>query len=292
MATNGVCGVMVTFFPPEGVLQNVAAIRSQVEALVVVDNGSPVIELDNLRAVREELRFTLIENGDNRGIAAALNIGVRWARARGYRWIALFDQDSLTSDGMIDRMIRKYDLSLHCKNIAIVMPKHIERHSSVWIRPFVASDGNPLFAITSGSLIPSQTFALCGEFEEDLFIDCVDIEYCLRARSLGWTICLCEEAILYHAVGAPQRRRLWGIRTLRTLNHRAERRYYIARNNIVMFRRYWRQFSRWCFDDLVSVTKEFAKVILIEKNRRRQLSMIALGTLDGMRGRMGPVVKM
>ena len=283
--------MIVTFSPGEAVLRNIAAIRPQVEALVVVDNGSPVDALRRLRAVCEEMRFELIENGDNRGVAAALNTGVRWALSRGYQWVALFDQDSTSTDGMIDRMIRKYDLSPNPDNVAIVMPKHIEKGSGIWIRPPVTADGSPLIAITSGSLIPKRTFDRCGEFEEDLFIDCVDDEYCLRARAHGFTICLCEEATLYHAVGAPKVRPFLGIRTFMTLNHGAERRYYIARNNIVMFRRYWRRFPRWCFKDCFSWAKEFTKVALVEEDRRHKLSMIAFGIIDGLRGRMGPVVK-
>ena len=292
MVGNGVCAVIVTFSPGGAVLHNVAAIRAQVEALVVVDNGSPIDTLGRLRAIREEMSFALLENGDNCGVAAALNTGVRWALSRGYQWVALFDQDSTSSDGMIDRMIREYDLSPNPEKVAIVMPKHIEKGSGIWIRPFVTYDGSPLIAITSGSLIPRRTFDQCGGFEEDLFIDCVDDEYCFRARTLGYTICLCEEATLYHAVGAPKERRFLGIRKFTTLNHRAERRYYIARNNIVMFRRYWKRFPRWCIKDGFSWAKEFAKVALVEDDRRYKLSMIALGIFDGLRGRMGPVVKM
>jgi rhamnosyltransferase len=196
MTNNRVCGVIVAFFPQENVLRNVAAIRPQLEALVIVDNGSSVDALKPLRAACEEMDFVLIENGENRGIAAALNIGVRWALSRGYQWMALFDQDSSSTDGMINAMIRRYESSPNPGKVAMVMPKHIEASSGIWIRPVFTEDESPFIAITSGSLIPMGTFQHCGEFEEDLFIDCVDDEYCLRARSLGYTIACITQWVL------------------------------------------------------------------------------------------------
>jgi hypothetical protein len=42
----------------------------------------------------------------------------------------------------------------------------------------------------------------------------------------------------------------------------------------------------------VSWVKEFTKLALVEEDRRRKLSMVVLGAVDGLRGKMGPVVKM
>ena len=52
-----------------------------------------------------------------------------------------------------------------------------------------------MVAITSGSLMPVEIFDRCGWFEEDLIIDRVDDEYCLRVRSMGYTIALCRGGV-------------------------------------------------------------------------------------------------
>ncbi len=80
---NSVCAVIVSFRPRREDLGNLARVRPQVEHLVVVDNGSPEEQLHLLRAASHELDFALIENGQNLGIAAALNVGVKWAQANG-----------------------------------------------------------------------------------------------------------------------------------------------------------------------------------------------------------------
>ena len=54
---NGVCAVLVTFRPNEAVEANLAAIRPQVESLVVVDNGSSNQSVSWLRGVCE--RFSI-----------------------------------------------------------------------------------------------------------------------------------------------------------------------------------------------------------------------------------------
>jgi rhamnosyltransferase len=294
MNTNSVCAVLVTFFPKDEVLRNIATLRSQTEALVVVDNGSSSDLRAPLRAASRDLGFTLVENGNNRGIAAALNTGVQWALTRGYRWVALFDQDSTAAERMIEAMTHAYHSSPDPDKVAIVTPRHVEGPTGVWNRPLLFTDGgnSPMTAITSGSLIPARIFRQCGEFEEDLFIDCVDHEYSLRVRSLGYTILLCEDAILHHAVGAPEYQPLPGTRIrLRTLNHRAERRYYIARNEITLIRRYWARYPRWCFIEVLSWLREAIKTMLVEDDRRKKMSMIAAGIIDGFRGKLGPVVK-
>src|ERR1700730_12863141 len=89
-----VSAIVVTFHPRKDHFQNFAKIRAQVDLLVVVDNGSAEDELAQIRESRDELHFNLIENGENLGIAAALNLGVRVAQREGCRWVALFDQDS------------------------------------------------------------------------------------------------------------------------------------------------------------------------------------------------------
>src|SRR5277367_3725788 len=108
MIENSVCAVIITFRPPPVVPGNLAKARPQVHGMVVVDNGSSPEALAAVTATCRELDAHLIENRVNLGIAAALNVGVQWARSQGYRWVALFDQDSTLSDGFIATMLHEY----------------------------------------------------------------------------------------------------------------------------------------------------------------------------------------
>lgn len=290
MKSGRVCAVIVTFNPPGDTWHNIAAVGRQVDRVVLVDNGSPEITLAALRSFAATANCVLIENGENLGIAVALNVGLRWALHNRYDWVALFDQDSTVGDGMIDLMVESHSSSAESAHIAIVTPKHIERLSGDWMMPYLAQDGSPLTVVTSGSLLPTEVIHECGLFEEPLFIDCVDDEFCLRARARGFTISLCEEAVLYHRLGEPTLHSLFGRRSIRTFNYSAERRYYMARNRVVMCRRYWSRHFGWCVKQLISLGKDAVKIALVETNRRRKLDLLARGVVDGVCGRLGAVV--
>lgn len=291
MDPNAVCAVIVTFRPKAEVLQNLAKVRQQVKGLVVIDNGSSPEALAPLRQATADLDFTLIENSENLGIAAALNIGVRWAQCQVYKWVVLFDQDSTVRDGLIHCMQSAYNSSLQRDRVAIISPLKIEKSSEGTKGTEGVHEKETLTTITSGSLIPAWVFEECGLFEEDLIIDCVDHEYCLRVRSLGYTLLQCLEVALLVSVGDMHEHRVLGMR-LSATHHSAQRRYYMTRNRLVIIARYWKRYPEWCRQKLRFLIKDSIIVCLFEEQRGRKLTNMARGFLDAMRGRMGMVVNL
>lgn len=292
MIENRVCAVIVTFRPSSDVLQNLTKVRSEVDGLVVVDNGSSAEELAPFRLSTEGLHFELIENRKNLGIAAALNKGVRWAQSQGYKFVALFDQDSTAPEGFIEAMLLDYKSHPRPDEVAIVTPVHLNRKTGESRTPFYGKDGNPLDPLTSGSLIPTAVFDRTGLFEEDLIIDYVDVEYALRAYALGFTTLLARKAILWHVAGSPRQHRIFGLKSIKTTHHSAARRYYMTRNRLVMTFRYGKQHPRWCITVLDALFRETLKVALVEEDRMQKLLNIARGVFDAFRSRMGKVVEL
>jgi rhamnosyltransferase len=292
MIANGVCAVIITFRPSPVVSANIAKTRLQVQGLVVVDNASPLEALAPTLAASRELNFEMIRNGANLGVAAALNIGVKWARSQGHSFVALFDQDSGITEGFVPAMLEEYESSSNREMVAIVTPRHLEHETGEWDRPAMADDGSPLVAITSGSLMPLSIFDRCGWFEEDLIIDRVDDEYCLRARSMGYTIALCHDAVLHHSVGSPRVHSFLGIRQVKATHHGAKRYYYLSRNRIVMVKRYWRKYPRWSYLTARSVVRDLIVNFVVEGDRWRKLGTTLRGIVDGLCGRMGMVIQL
>ena len=95
-------------------VENMSNVLAQTDGLVVVDNGSKIDEISPLRKASQNHGFQLIENDVNLGIAEALNQGVRWARANGFSWVILFDQDSRLTPGFIGNIV--------CFNMGISPP--------------------------------------------------------------------------------------------------------------------------------------------------------------------------
>ena len=291
MNARDICGVVITFRPASAVLENLAKLRLQVGSVAVVDNGSPAESLAPLRQAAAAGELTLLENGANVGIAAALNTGIRWARDRGFGFVALFDQDSAVTEGFMQAMIAAYQAHPQREKVALVTPSQVERGTHQARGQWSMKDGSPLVAITSGSLMPVEIFAKCGWFQEELIIDCVDHEFCLRARSLGYTLAECREAVLFVAVGAIARHRAFGI-TIHARHYSARRRYYMTRNRVVMIHRYWREQPAWCLRTLQDIVQDAVKSALVEDERWSKIRLTGRGIYDAFCGRMGKVIEL
>jgi rhamnosyltransferase len=266
---------------------NLAKLRTQVEGLVVVDNGSTEGQLVMLREASREYSFTLIDNQENLGIAAGLNIGVRWAQAKGYTWVALFDQDSTVPPSFIKTMLHAYEISPRREKVALFVPRYIDSRLGTPLPAAYAADGSLQVAMTSGSLMPISIFRHQGWFEESLFIDGVDYEYCLRLRSNGYSIEECTEAVLLHAPAEFKVCSWLGRRLFSTSNYKAGRRYYRDRNKVWILRRYWAKYPEFVLPSLFNSFKDALKIILAESNKGAKISYMGLGLFDGFLGRMG-----
>lgn len=287
MAMDSVCAVIVTFFPDPDVLENFSKVRPQVQGLVVVDNGSPDSTVSLLRDASATIGFEFIENGENLGIAAALNTGIRWASDQGFEWLVLFDQDSATTPGFIDAMLQGFANSPSGDRLGILVPHYVDKRSGIDLPQDAADTGGLQTAMTSGSLMRLSLFREQGPFQEELFIDSVDSEYSLRLRGRGYLIEQCHEAVLLHSPGHPKVLSFCGIYLFRTANYSPVRRYYQDRNRIWLVRKYWRTFPKFCLRLFRDSLKENVKIILGESKKWKKCYCSSLGIADALRGRMG-----
>ncbi|HEY4011332.1 MAG TPA: glycosyltransferase family 2 protein [Acidobacteriaceae bacterium] len=283
---DGVTAIVVTYHPDEDAGLRLQALRPQVEHLVVVDNGSSAEELQRLRTATCEQRVELIENGENLGIATALNVGVLRALEKGSRWVLLFDQDSQVTEGFVAGMLNAFATSPWGDRLAILVPQYRDVRLGLPIPSIRVRDGIEA-AMTSGSLIPVRVFQQHGLFREELFIDAVDYEYSLRLRKAGKVIEETAEATLLHEPGAPVLHRFAGQVMFRTANYSPVRRYYQERNKIWVTRRYLFDFPVFCMKLMMFSAKDFTKIVLAEQNKRVKMRYFLRGMVDGLRNRMG-----
>lgn len=117
--------------------------------------------------------------------------------------------------------------------------------------------------MTSGNLLTINAFKKVDPFEEKLFIDYIDIEYCLHSKQNSYHIVQVNSSILNHKLGNPKVYSLGRKRFLST-NHEPWRRYYITRNRIYVWRHYWKIFPDFIKDDFYYMIKELIKIILVE----------------------------
>jgi rhamnosyltransferase len=284
-----VCAVVVTYNPRPSFVENVAALSTEVDHIVVVDNGSSSETEVYLVGLEARLGCKVIRNHQNLGIAAALNIGVKYAMGAGFDWVATFDQDSRVSDGFISLMLETYRQAPHPEKVAVVAPSYVDRESGARWKVAPASDGSLLSAWSSGSLMPVGAIQSVGAFDESLFIDRVDTDFCLRARRRGMLI-LQSPAVLFHSLGRITYHRLFG-RNFEVTNHSAGRRYYITRNRLRLLARYWMD-RPWARRECWEILTENIAVLLVEDHKWQKFRAIIRGAVDALRGKTGKRIEL
>jgi len=283
-SSHSVCAVVVTYNPGPDLISNLTLLSRQVEHIVIVDNGSSC-EISNVQDAQEQFPCTIVRNETNLGVAAALNKGCRIAVSEHYAWIVTFDQDSKVTEGFIQGLLSDAD---RIDNLGMISPRYVDQRSMRDLPLPKASPGKLLTTLTSGSMFRTLTYINSGPFNEDLFIDCVDIEYCLRLRSMGLCIAESQSAVLLHSLGKISFHRILG-RSLPTTNHSPSRRYYIARNRLYVFIRYPRERSWICQNGLATML-DMMMILLFEKEKLAKLRFMLKGVIDCLLGRMGQQV--
>jgi rhamnosyltransferase len=279
--TPRVAAVVVLYRPTENVLTNVDSYRDQVDTVIAIDNTEVP---DQQFVARLEDRGVIYASlGSNKGIAAALNEGCRRARALGFDWALTLDQDSTATPGMVTRLSDCVELGESAGRIAIVAPiwQQVGGLPETIAEGHVELDG----ALTSGSLTNLFAFEELDGFREDLFIDRVDSEYCLRARRHGWRILQQRDAVLLHRMG--DLRRVAFPVGFWVTDYSPLRRYYMIRNLLEVRREYGREFPAWMAIERHYWPRELVKIVLAETHRYRKARMMIRGWLDYRRGQFG-----
>lgn len=289
-AKTSVCGVVVTYNPDSAIIENVRSVAAQVAEVIVVDNGS----FENSRQVLTEVEaignVTVIYNRENLGIATALNSGVRYAREKNYSWLATFDQDSEASGGFIESLLAALNTCSFKEDVALIAPRYRDKETGILASyggdcngpPYVETDS----IITSGNIVRMDVFDAVGVFDDELFIDAVDHDFCLRLRKKGFRILISCRTELGHRIGAMELHHILG-RQYKSSNHPPLRRYYNARNRITIYKRYAATFPGWVLTDLCKWLREIAGIMLLEKDAAVKLTAIAKGVVHGFAGRSG-----
>jgi rhamnosyltransferase len=289
-----VCAVVVTYFPGFQCAENLVSIADQVKQLIIVDNGSTPECFSPVEHAARRLDAIVVKLERNLGIAAALNIGLRFANAHGFRWLATFDQDSRLPQGMIQEMFRVLGSHPDTDKVAIIAARVFDENTGFeYTLPgdeLLTESWRALrLAITSGNLVNVPTALAVGGFDESLFIDLVDFEFCIRLRNNGFIILEARRAKLLHSIGRLQFRRFFFLRVLIT-NHSPIRRYYIARNQMILCRKYWKVETAWVLRNIFHFLPRTMWIFLYEKQPIAKFSMTLRGIIDGARNVRGAYV--
>ena len=220
-----IAAVVVIYNPDKKFINNIYTYFNQVSLLIIIDNSENT-DTSFYETLQDDERIKFIINNENTGIAKAINTGVQLAASNGFQWALTMDQDSFFEKKMIEKYFEEFNSLPEKNKVAVIGPvtdKAEDNNSTGKIKKVTS-------LITSGSLINTLIFTRAGGYNEKLFIDEVDHEYCYRANLLGYSILQFKDVLLEHSLGSQL-----SVKTISGKNkiksfHSPVRLYYIVRN--------------------------------------------------------------
>ena len=247
-----IASIVVTFNPDLSNLVSVLSSHDQtgVAGLILIDNGSVNQSDIHACALRclNSVSLIWMPLKSNVGLGKALNEGIACAEVEGFTHIVMFDQDTVVPKMLVGELAHQFSsLASRGIKIGVIGPTYVDPRTNaeypqclmngiflkkVW--PSTSSDEcmEVSFIITSGTFAPVQVIRDIGLMREDFFIDCIDVEWCFRARYKGYRVFCTKAVAMLHTIGDKRVRSLGRDVSI----HSPTRRYYMARNSIYLIR--------------------------------------------------------
>jgi rhamnosyltransferase len=275
-------GAVILYHPTEKVIENINSYINSLEKLYVLDNSENCNnQIKALLTANNKIMY--LHDGENRGIAERLNQAVHLSKEIGADWLLTMDQDSYFNNSQIVQYIDCLSSFEEKSEVAMFGLKY-----DIDTNDTTCRFEEPSHLITSGSFLNLHLFDLIGQFDENLFIDEVDSEYCYRAKLVNYRIVRFTHLFLHHQLGEMQR----GLSfksfkfTPRRL-HTPIRVYYMVRNCFYVQRKHSQLSSIEKKKMLNGLLLRIKNNLIYNKKRFLVLKFIITGYLDFKRNKMG-----
>ncbi|WJF89588.1 glycosyltransferase family 2 protein [Paraburkholderia bonniea] len=293
LSTSPRAGAVVIFYHPDAACIERANRLAAAMPCIVIDNTPLMLEQAELGL---SAAVTYVPNGANHGIATAINQGVERLIQAGFESAIVFDQDSdppaiLLQD--LPQLIQAANTK--DERVALAGPAYSDARLR-GVAPFVrfgwgkltriVPDGRePIdvdFLISSGSCINLRYWREIGPMDDALFIDFVDLEWCVRAKAKGFRVLGVPWVKMTHELGGEPVRIFGRAYPM----HGPLRHYYQFRNVIALIKRASMPLT-WKTTELVKLPVRVVLYCFFPARRSEHLLMVWRGVCDGWRGRLG-----
>ena len=237
---------VVLYNPDDTIFENILTYGNYVDKLIVVDNSLKRNKflIDKLNEVFES-KLIYINNNDNLGIATALNQACDKAIELQFKWILTMDQDSSFIN--FDHYKKCLEKVQNVNNVALLAANtDKEGYSNFDINECSCNYREDKFSvITSANIVNLEYFEEIGRFNDKLFIDMVDYDYCLRINIKKFKILYFPDVFVEHKLGEVHlRTNIFTRKKKYKTEHNAQRAYYIARNSLYLSKNYGKYFPK------------------------------------------------
>lgn len=279
---KNLAATVILYNPQPSVIENIKSYITQVDILIAVDNSERKIA-DDILEFFESNDVIYIRNGKNLGIAAALNQAANLAIKEGFDFLLTMDQDSSATEKMIEALFKYVKEN---KDAGVISPVHLNKFGTTKIED---EEIVPRLCVkTSGNILNLKIFKKIGPFWEDLFIDYVDIEYCMRLNNSGYKVLEISKAELEHNEADIIKKKFFN-KIVYPYNHSPIRYYYKTRNRLYLRKKYKNIFPEYFDYEIKLFINNLIKTVIYEDKKLMKLKMTALGLWDYFRGQRGAI---
>lgn len=286
------------FLDLENLIQKIVSNNRQI---IVVDNFSDSTDRKKLKEIVNQFNCHLILLDKNYGIATAQNKGIEVSRSYHSDFLVFFDQDSDPSSNLIESLIEAHTKLLQripATKIGILGARYTDSRQDN-PPPFLRFEGLKMvrcpcetkedivevdYVIASGSMVSSTALDRIGTMKEELFIDYVDIEWGLRAKSKGMQNFGVCNAFMNHSLGDNPKK--WGKKMIPI--HSPLRHYYHFRNAILLYKLSWVPWN-WKLVDGYRLLLKFVFYSIFTDRPWNHFKMMSLGIIHGIVGKSGSI---
>lgn len=266
--------------------------------VLCVDNGSSDGSAD---AVEERFPAVAVTRlPTNLGFAGGMNVGIRGAVERGAEYVFLLNNDMLVEPGFVEPLQAALEDDLRaaaaCSQVVFANAPDRTWYAGARYRPRRGYHGRhtrygkpplpatvPAYATDracAGAMLVSRSvLETVGLFDEALFAYGEDVDWSLRARSLGLHVLVVPASLVRHEVSASS----GGESSPDTI-------YFDLRNGLAVAER-WAPLGplgTWA-RRLEAVLAHVAQALLFSPRRREALMAVRASWRDFRRGRLGPL---
>ena len=237
---------VVLYNPDDTIFENILTYGNYVDKLIVIDNSLKKNNLliDKLNEIFES-KLIYINNNDNLGIATALNQACDKAIELKFKWILTMDQDSSFIN--FEHYKKCLEKVQNVNNVALLAANtDKEGYSNFDINECSCNYREDKFSvITSANIVNLEYFEEIGRFNDKLFIDMVDYDYCLRINIKKFKILYFPDVFVEHKLGEVHlRTNIFTRKKKYKTEHNAQRAYYISRNSLYLSKNYGKYFPK------------------------------------------------
>ncbi len=272
--------------------ENLKKLSTSFNQIVVVDNdltGELEFYYQNISGV------LYIHNANRGGLAGAYNTAIKYIENNEFdvEYLIFLDDDTKLNDINFDEYLKRLIYIQRQNGAVAVTGRYRDVNSetycnfvklNTWFHKKVISYGQPVqvtFIINSMSLWSYKDIINLGRFNEELMVDHVDSEMCLRASEMGYKILVDYSLVFNHEIGKRIKYNLFGYK-LNSGNHGIMRRFLIGRGTAYMLRS---RFLSWPAVSLFMaerVVYEILGIIISEQNKSLKLKALIKGFFCGI----------